>query len=380
MTALPEAWLRTPQGLTRARGLGIPFDGTPGPANALTDVPGVEIGYVTLIEGEGPLRVGEGPVRSGVTAILPRGRAGFAGPVWAGVFSLNGNGEMSGTHMIAETGLCELPITVTNTHSCGLARDATLQWALRGLDGLPAADWGLPVAAETYDGWLNDINGFHVTAEHVAAAIETARGGPVAEGSVGGGTGMICYGFKGGSGTASRRLSAGGGDWTLGAFVQANFGAQEELLIAGIPVGRALPPGGGPRGAVPAAKGSSVIGLLGTDAPLLPHQLARLARRAALGIARSGANAHHGSGDLFLAFSTANAEAVAARDRQRTADFLPDPALDPLFRAAIEAVDEAVVNALVANRDMTGRDGHVVPALPHDPLREILARHGRLAG
>lgn len=380
MTPLPEAWLRTPQGLTRARGLGIPFDGTPGPANALTDVPGVEIGYTTLIEGEGPLRVGQGPVRSGVTAVLPRGRAGFGGEVWAGVFSLNGNGEMSGAHMIAETGLCELPITVTNTHSCGLARDATLQWALRGLDGLPAADWGLPVAAETYDGWLNDINGFHVTAEHVFAAIEAARGGPLAEGSVGGGTGMICYGFKGGSGTASRRLSAGGGDWTLGAFVQANFGAQEELLIAGIPVGRALPPGGGPRSAAPAAKGSSVIGILGTDAPLLPHQLARLARRAALGIARSGANAHHGSGDLFLAFSTANAEAVAARDGCARADFLPDPALDPLFRAAIEAVDEAVVNALVANRDMIGRDGHVVPALPHAPLREILARHGRLAG
>ncbi|MFW5832540.1 MAG: P1 family peptidase [Pseudomonadota bacterium] len=364
----------TSSGAPRARALGIPFDGKPGPLGALTDIAGVEVGYATLVED----RADGARVRTGVTAILPRGREGFDSPVWAGMFSLNGNGELSGAHMIAETGLCELPITLTNTFACGVTRDATLQWALARRGRATLADWGLPVAAETFDGWLNDIDRFAVTAETTFAAIDAAKSGPIEEGSVGGGTGMIAYGFKGGSGTASRVVEVAGAQVTLGAFVQANFGRQEELLIGGLPVGRALPPGGGRQPDAPTAKGSSIIGVLATDAPLLPHELQRLARRAALGIARSGANAHHGSGDLFLAFTTANGDAVARRDGLARADFVPDPALDPLFRAAIEATDEAVINALVVNRDMEGRLGRRVRALPHAPLVELLRGHGRL--
>jgi len=366
--------LKTPSGLPRARAIGIPFDGAPGPLNAITDVAGVEVGYTTLIEGEGPLVVGQGPVRTGVTGILPRGHARPTGAVFAGVHSLNGNGEMTGFVWIEEAGRVDLPITITNTHSCGVARDATLRWVVaRGAGALDEA-WGLPVAAETYDGHLNDINGFHVRESHVFAALDGARGGALEEGSVGGGTGMVCYGFKGGSGTASRRVEAAGRTYTLGAFVQANFGAREQLTIAGVPVGRHLkdaPAGVGDAG--------SIIGIVATDAPVLPHQLKRLARRCGLGIGRSGAIAAHTSGDIFLAFSTANAGAVATAvdDGPVNVEMLPEAALTPLFTATIQAMDEAVLNALVANRTMTGRDGVTIEALPHAPVRALLARHGR---
>jgi len=360
--------MTTPSGKPRARAIGIPFDGEPGPLNAITDVAGVEVGYRTLIRGSGKRVVGEGPVRTGVTAILPRGRAGADQSVFAGMFSLNGNGELTGSHWAAETGRCEGPITITNTHSVGLAHDATIRWLTTHFQR--GGQWSLPVAGETYDGWLNDINGFHVTVGDVFAALDGAAGGSIDEGSVGGGTGMICYGFKGGSGTASRRVAFAGRTYTVGAFVQANFGAREQLVIAGAPVGKAL------KDWQPDARGGteagSVIAVLATDAPLLPHQLQRLARRIALGIGRGGAISGHGSGDIFLAFSTANAGALASSDAVASAAFIPDSELNPFFAATIESVDEAVLNALVANETMTGADDHVVHALPHDEVRRLI--------
>ena len=371
---MTDPQLATPSGRPRARAIPVPFDGTPGPLNAITDVPGVEVGYCTLVRGEGPLVVGQGPVRTGVTAILPRGKAGVGVPVFAGSHSLNGNGELTGTIWIEESGQCEGPITITNTHSCGVARDATLRWLMARDTGAMQA-WGLPVAGETYDGELNDINGFHVTPEHVFEALDGAAGGPLELGSVGGGTGMVCYDFKGGSGSASRAVAIGGAAYTLGAFVQANFGHRRELTIAGAPVGRHLP-GGELRG----PPGGSIIALIATDAPLLPHQLKRLARRVALGIARSGSVAHNGSGDIFLALSTANQEAWAAGGGPKAAAFLPNHSLNPLFEAVVQATDEAVVDAMVANETMVGRDGNTAHALPHDRLRELLARYGRGEG
>ncbi len=370
---MTDPQLATPSGQARARAIPVPFDGTPGPLNAITDVPGVEVGYCTLVRGEGPLVVGEGPVRTGVTAILPRGKAGVGVPVFAGSHSLNGNGELTGTIWIEESGQCEGPITITNTHSCGLARDATLRW-LMARDTGAVQDWGLPVAGETYDGDLNDINGFHVTPEHVFEALDGAAAGPLELGSVGGGTGMVCYDFKGGSGSASRAVAIGGEGYMLGAFVQANFGHRRELTIAGAPVGRHMP-----GGELRSQPGGSIIAVIATDAPLLPHQLKRLARRVALGIARSGSVAHNGSGDIFLALSTANREAWAA-DGPRIADFLPNEWLNPLFEAVVQATDEAVIDAMAANQTMVGRDGNTAHALPHDRLRELLARFGRGEG
>jgi L-aminopeptidase/D-esterase-like protein len=365
----------TPSGRARARAIPVPFDGTPGPCNAITDVPGVEVGYCTIVRGEGPLVVGQGPVRTGVTAILPRGRAGVGVPVFAGGHALNGNGELTGSLWIAESGQCEGPITITNTHSCGVARDATLRWLIERHPEAMGA-WGLPVAGETYDGELNDINGFHVTPEHVFEALESAKAGPLELGSVGGGTGMICYDFKGGSGSASRVVAAGGegegGSYVLGAFVQANFGRRRELTVAGVPVGRHLP-GGELRG----KPAGSIIAVIATDAPLLPHQLKRLARRVGLGIARSGGIAHNGSGDIFLAFSTANAAAWSGGSGPRAAAFLANEELDPLFEAVVQATDEAVIDSMVANETMVGRDGNTALALPHDRLRDLLARYGR---
>ena len=365
--------LTTPSGRPRARALGIAFEGEPGPLNAITDVAGVEVGYATLIRGEGPLVAGTGPVRTGVTAILPRGRAGAAKGVFAQMFSLNGNGELTGAHWAAEVGRCDGPITLTNTHSVGLAHDATIRWLVeRG--GL-GAEFILPVAGETWDGWLNDINGFHITELDVFAALDSAAPGAIEEGSVGGGTGMVCYGFKGGSGTASRRPAAAGGNHTVGAFVQANFGLREQLVIAGRPVGRALKDWA-PDARASARRGEetgSIIVVVATNAPLLPHQLARLARRAALGVGRSGAVSGHGSGDIFIAFSTANTEALdAPKDELAQARFIPDPALGPLFAGVIQSVDEAILNALVANETMTGIDNRTVHALPHDEVRRIL--------
>jgi L-aminopeptidase/D-esterase-like protein len=367
-----ESWAATPSGKARARSIGVPFEGTPGQFNDITDVTGVEVGYATIIRGQGPLVVGEGPVRTGVTAILPRGLGGVATPVMAGSFSLNGNGELTGTIWVEESGQCEGPITITNTHSCGLARDATIRWLVERHPEL-MDDWGLPVAGETFDGELNDINGFHVKTEHVFEAIDNARPGAIELGSLGGGTGMICYDFKGGNGSASRRVSLGGQDYCVGAFLQANFGMRRELTIAGLPVGASLP-GGEIRG----KPGGSVIAIIATDAPLLPHQLKRLARRVGLGLARSGAISHNGSGDIFLAFSTANPGAFAPAAPRRQADFLANGSLDPLFEAVVQATDEAVVDSMVANETMVGRDGTTVLALPHDKLRTLLEAHGRL--
>lgn len=371
MSNATDPWLTAPDGRPRARALGIPFDGDPGAFNAISDIDGLEVGYCTLIEGDGKLVIGEGPVRTGVTAILPRGRAAADRPYWAGCFSLNGHGEMTGWQYVEELGLGNHPIIITNTNSCGLARDAVLRWTVERFAPAPYGSLGHPVVGETHDGFLNDLNGFHVRNEHVFAAIDAARPGPVQEGSIGGGTGMMCYGYKGGSGTASRMVEIGGRRYTAGAFVQSNFGTVDQLLIAGLPVGKSLP------GGKIQADGNSVIGLIATDAPLLPHQLKRLARRAGLGIGRSGSVANNGSGDLFFAFTTANAQAAAEREAVAPLEWLPDAMLTPLFEAVVQAVDEAVVNSLIVNADMTGRDGNRVEALPHNAVIAALESHGR---
>jgi D-aminopeptidase len=358
----------------RARDLGIPFDGTPGPLNAITDVDGVTVGFTTLISGAGRLEVGKGPVRTGVSAVLPRGTS--YDPVFGGWYALNGNGEMTGTTWVEESGFVEGPIMITNTHSVGVVRDAVVEWLSRRRP-LQAGDpgWLLPVVAETWDGFLNDANGHHVTKEHAFAALDRARSGPVAEGNIGGGTGMMLHGFKGGTGTASRLVAAGGGDYTLGVLVQANYGARAELTIAGVPVGRAFPdlmPGPGRH-----PGGGSCIAVAATDAPLLPHQLKRLARRVPLGIGRTGGIGAHTSGDIFIAFSTANRAAWGGSAIAHI-EVLPSELMNPLLAATIEATEEAVINALVAAETMTGRDGNTAHAIPHDRLREALRRHGRL--
>ena len=370
-----------PTKTVRARDLGIPFDGTPGKFNAITDVPGVEVGYTTLISGEGKLEVGQGPVRTGVTAILPRGRDAMNDPVFAGYFSLNGNGEMTGTAWVEESGFLEGPIVLTNTHSVGVARDAVIAWRLA--HGGPDAEgfaWSLPVVAETWDGWLNDVDGFHVKPEHVAHAIESAHSGMIEEGSVGGGTGMICYEFKGGTGTASRMAPvaavAGGGSsetkqFAVGVLVQANCGRRPQLTIRGLEVGKKIP------GSVYKQETGSIIIVVATDAPLLPHQLKRLARRASLGLARTGSVSGNGSGDLFMAFSTANPHAADAKPPIRTIETMPNDLMDPLFTATVEATEEAIINALVDNHDMIGRDNHKVEALPRERLQQLLKEYNR---
>ncbi len=357
----------------RARALGVPFDGTPGKLNAITDVAGVMVGFTTLSSGEGKLEVGKGPVRTGVTAILPRGHDSVNDPVYAASFSLNGNGEMTGTAWVEESGFLEGPVVITNTHSVGVARDAVIAWRLaRGAADKTGYWWSLPVVAETWDGWLNDINGFHVKPEDVARALDTATSGPVAEGSVGGGTGMICYEFKGGTGTSSRVLEKKTGGYTIGALVQANHGRRAQLTIAGVPVGKEIP------GTVYPKETGSIIIVVGTDAPLLPGQLKRLARRASLGLARTGSVSGNGSGDLFLAFSTANPNVANPEKPTHTVQTVPNDLMDPIFQATVESVEEAIVNALVNNQDMTGRDGHKVDALPHDRLRDLLQKYHRL--
>ncbi len=362
-----------PSQTVRARALGIPFAGTPGALDAITDVPGVEVGYTTLISGDGKLEVGKGPVRTGVTAILPRGKNSKNDPVCAGVFSLNGNGEMTGTAWIEEGGFLEGPVVITNTHSVGVARDAVISWRVKQGDADASGYWwSLPVVAETWDGWLNDVNGFHVKPEHVVSALESAHGGAIEEGSVGGGTGMICYEFKGGTGTASRKVQTKNAGYVVGALVQANCGRRSQLMIAGIPVGEEIP------GSVYPKETGSIIIVVATDAPLLPHQLKRIARRASMGLARTGATSGNGSGDLFLAFSTANPGAAGADQPTRTVQMIPNDRLDPFFSATVEAVEEAIVNALVANQTMIGRDDHRVEALPHDRVQELLRKYGRL--
>jgi L-aminopeptidase/D-esterase-like protein len=371
----PPLVAREPQHV-RARDLGIPFDGTPGEFNAITDVAGVEVGYTTLVSGEGKLDVGKGPVRTGVTAILPRGKADD--PVYAGVFSLNGNGEMTGTAWIEEGGFLEGPIGITNTHSVGVVRDAIIDWRVKKGGADPGGFyWSLPVVAETWDGWLNDVNGFHVKPEHLFNALQSAHGGAIEEGSVGGGTGMVCYEFKGGTGTASRRIvmkekkDAASRTFTVGVLVQANFGRRNHLMIAGVPVGKEIP------GSVYPKENGSCIAVVATDAPLLPHQLKRLARRVSLGLARTGTISGNGSGDLFLAFSTANPEASNPNKLTRLVETVPNDRLDPIFDASVQATEEAVVNALVDNQTMIGRDDHRVEALPHDRVRELLKKYNR---
>jgi D-aminopeptidase len=363
----------------RARDLGVPFDGVPGKLNAITDVDGVLVGQTTLSTGSGKLVVGTGPVRTGVTAILPRGTASIQRFSFAGWFAENGNGEMTGTTWVEESGFLEGPVMITNTHSVGVVRDAVIAWRVaHGPEDATGAWWSLPVVAETWDGWLNDINGFHVKPEHVFQALDSARSGPVQEGNVGGGTGMICNGYKGGIGTASRKLAAKDGGYTVGVLVQCNYGRRQNLRIAGIPVGDEIF-GEDPYAFVPSdiAERGSIIVVVATDAPLLPHQLKRVARRVTLGLGRNGSTAGNGSGDIFIAFSTANPDASDGKGLANLR-MVPNDSLDPVFVATVQATEEAVINALVAAEDMTGIDDHHVTALSHAKLREVLAKHNRL--
>ncbi len=352
----------------RARDLGIPFEGIAGRFNAITDVAGVEVGHATLISGRGRLSVGKGPIRTGVTAILPRGRRSVA-PAFAGWHSLNGNGEMTGTIWVGESGLLSGPVMITNTHSVGSVRDAVIAWQARR--GTMNQSWALPVVAETYDGWLNDINGFHVRERHVRAALEAARGGRVAEGSVGGGTGMIGYEFKGGIGTASRVVRRRADGYTIGVLVQLNCGLRDQLMIAGVPVGREIP-----EHRPFAREQGSIIVVIATDAPLLPHQLRRVAARATLGLARTGSISGNSSGDIFIAFSTANPGAGATSGVAKLS-MIPNERIDPIFAATVQATEEAIINALVAAETMTGRDDHMVIGIPHDRVRELMRKYGR---
>jgi len=396
------------QKVPEARELGVRIEGEPGPFNAITDVAGVEVGHTTIVEGEGELVVGEGPVRTGVTAVLPRGReAGDS--VFAAWFSLNGNGEMTGTTWIEHSGILEGPILITNTHSVGVVRDAVIDW-MRRRD--PTFLWALPVVAETYDGSLNDINGFHVKPEHVFAALDGARGGPVEQGAVGSGTGMSCHAFKGGIGSSSRRV----GSYTVGVLVQCNQGARRDLRIAGVPVGALMPeprrcyadptvPPESRRAGVPWCEGveergsearapdgggvwqtrdglldptpegaGSIIIVLATDAPLLPTQIKRLVTRTTMGLARIGGMGYNGSGDIFIGFSTANRAAAGEREETVSLEMLPNDALNPFISASVHATEEAILNAMLAAETVTGINGYTVPALPHGRLREIMER------
>jgi D-aminopeptidase len=358
----------------RARNLGVPFEGTPGPLDAITDVKGVEVGYRTLISGEGKLQVGVGPVRTGATAIFPRGK-NAVDPVFAGWFAENGNGEMTGTAWVEESGFLYGPVMITNTHSVGVVRDAVIAWQLKHGAPIPEDDWwSLPVVAETWDGYLNDINGFHVKPEDAFASMHDAHAGPIAEGNVGGGTGMICFEFKGGTGTASRQLAEKFGGYTVGVLAQCNFGTRHLLRIAGAPIGYEIP--GKP---VWDNDTGSIIVVVATDAPLLPNQMKRIAKRVTLGLGRLGSISGDGSGDIFIAFSTANPGAGWGGKNPVGVRMLPNDRMDALFEATVQATEEAVVNAMVAAKTMTGPEGHTVEALPHDRLREVLKKYNRLA-
>ncbi len=359
------------QAKPRARDLGIPFEGSPGPLNAITDVEGVQVGHVTLISGKGKLVVGKGPVRTGVTAILPRGR-NPTDPVFAAWFTLNGNGEMTGTTWVEESGFLEGPVMITNTHSVGTVRDAVIAW--QRSRGTTLQPWSLPVVAETYDGFLNDINGFHVKAEHVFQALDDAKTGPVGEGSVGGGTGMMAHRFKGGIGTSSRRVDEGRDGYTVGVLVQANYGGRSQFTVAGVPVGREITDLMQERGD---EDSGSIIIVVATDAPLLPHQLKRVVKRAALGVARNGGIGGNGSGDIFIAFSTANPGA-GNHPEVVSVQMIPNSRITPIFSATVQATEEAIINAMVAAETMTGRDGNTVYGLPHERLKEVMRKYNRL--
>lgn len=365
----------------RARDLGIPLEGKTGELNAITDVKGIEVGHATLISGEGELVVGEGPVRTGVTAIFPRGKT--YDPVFAGWYSLNGNGEMTGTTWVEESGFLEGPIAITNTHSVGVVRDAVVEWQFKNKHFDPLPDeldifWSLPIVAETYDGDLNDINGFHVKKDHVFSALDHAKAGPVEEGNVGGGTGMICHQFKGGIGTSSREVRINNTTYTLGVLVQANYGLRESLTIAGVPVGKEI----SDRQILwdplkRQEERGSIIVIVATDAPLLPHQLKRLARRVPIGISRLGGYGGNGSGDIFIAFSTAN-EGAAHRVNNQQVNMLSNDKISPLFEAVAQATEESILNALVAAETMVGKNNTTVYELPENEVVEILKEYGRI--
>ena len=388
----------------RARDLGVPFDGAPGPLNAITDVVGVEVGHTTLISGSGERVVGEGPVRTGVTAVWPRGKASPA-PVFAAWFSLNGDGEMTGTTWVQDSGLMEGPVMITNTLSVGVVHHAVIAWGVqKSLDyegsGYPPFLASLPVVAETWDGTLNDIMGQHVTESDALAAMEVATAGRVEEGNVGGGTGMICHRFKGGIGTASRLVQIGETSYTLGVLVQCNYGSRRQFRVAGVPIGQEIPDLTPSRGRDSSGNDAaadapipwpaqalgpdedlgSIIVVVATDAPVLPHQLKRVARRISLGLARNGSTSGNGSGDIFVAFSTANREAAENRSGPAALTMVANESLNPLFAATVQATEEAIINAMVAAEDMTGADGIAVYALPHDRLREALRKYNRLQG
>ena len=369
------------QNKIRARDLGIPFNGSPGKYNSITDVDGILVGHETIIEGDGNLIVGKGPVRTGITSILPRGMN--YDPVFAGWYSLNGNGEMTGTTWVEESGFLEGPIMITNTHSVGVVRDAVIEWSYKNkfyktLYNIKDLFWTLPVVAETYDGSLNDINGFHVKKEHAFNALNNAKGGIISEGNVGGGTGMICHGFKGGIGTSSRKIDLKEKKYTLGVLVQANYGNRKELTIAGVPVGKEI------ENLLPKITFGekqeglgSIIVIVATDAPLLPNQLKRLARRVPLGISRVGGFGSNGSGDIFITFSTANPGAFN-REEIRNINFLPNDLMNPFLSATAQATEEAIVNALISAETMTGINNNTVYNLPHDRLKNILKKYNRL--
>jgi len=373
ITAVLLAAVGIAQAKERARDLGVPFDGTPGPNNAITDVAGVEVGHTTLISGEGKLKVGEGPVRTGVTAVLPRGKTS-TDAVFGAWFTLNGNGEMTGTTWLEDSGFLEGPVMITNTHSVGMVRDAVIAWRIQHAP--PDANgysWSLPVVAETADDDLNDMNGFHVKAEHGFHALDSAHGGPVEEGNVGGGTGMVCNEFKGGIGTSSRVLDTKYGGYTVGVLVQCNYGQRNQLRIAGVPVGNEIPDH-----LVYNDDVGSIIVVVATDAPLIPTQLKRVARRVALGLGRDGSFSGDGSGDIFIAFSTANPGAAGTKG-VHDLKMLANEQLNPIFLATVQATEEAVINAMVAAETMSGANGLTVYALPHDRLREVLKKYNRLA-
>ena len=367
----------------RARDLGIPFVGTPGVFNAITDVQGVEVGYSTIISGKGNNTVGNGPVRTGVTAIFPRGKAKKFSPVYANWYSLNGNGEMTGTTWVTESGFLETPIMITNTNSVGVVRDAVLKWYV-DTDWYSGEDWWYtyPVVAETYDGFLNDIYGFHVKEKHVLEAIENSSSGQIAEGNIGGGTGMMCLGFKGGTGTSSRVLKIKDSSYTVGAIVQSNFGAKRNLSIAGVPVGVELKDtlnsvfNGPPKSRRQEGDGSIIV-IVATDVPLLPHQLKRIAQRIPLGIGIVGGRGSNGSGDIFLAFSTAN-EGAFNRDDIASITSMPNDLLMPVFEATVQVVEEAIINAMIAAETMEGINGNTSYAIPHDVLVETLQKYNRI--
>ena len=365
----------------RARDLGIPFDGNPGKYNSITDVKGILVGHETIIEGDGNLIVGKGPVRTGVTSILPRGMN--YDPVFAGWYSLNGNGEMTGTTWVEESGFLEGPIMITNTHSVGVVRDAVIEWSYKNkffktLYNIKDLFWTLPVVAETYDGSLNDINGFHVKKEHAFNALNNPKGGIVSEGNVGGGTGMTCHGFKGGIGTSSRKIVLKEKEYTLGVLVQANYGNRNQLTIAGVPVGKEI------KDLLPKITFGekqeglgSIIVIVATDAPFLPNQLKRLARRVPVGISRVGGFGSNGSGDIFITFSTANPGAFN-REEIGNINFLPNDLMNPFLNATGQATEEAIINALISAETMTGINNNTVYKLPHDRLKDILKKYNRL--